>query len=151
VLILIQTGLQQEQYRRRVAPRYRISESLALFIINPFAIGLGLVSGCRLFCVAPINLDHARPSGSRPRGISMAYAGASGGAGGRAGILTGAREGDGREEESDAHTGRRDPRGKMTLHGQPGGRARKREREGVGGRGRGRARRHYGSWRKRSG
>lgn len=37
----------------------------SLFIINPFAIGLGRVSStAALFCVKPINLDHARPSGS---------------------------------------------------------------------------------------
>jgi len=79
-----------------------------------------------------------RTQGHRGRGRGGRLPGEAAGGG----VLTGdvcAREGDRRRrrrrrrgEESDAHTGRRDPRGKMTLHGQPGGRARKREREGGG-------------------
>ncbi|KYN07545.1 hypothetical protein ALC62_01747 [Cyphomyrmex costatus] len=52
----------------KVASGSAISDfGASLFIINPFAIGLWTECSLPLFCVKPINLDHARSSGSRPR------------------------------------------------------------------------------------
>ncbi|EZA59863.1 hypothetical protein X777_16065 [Ooceraea biroi] len=92
--------------------------------------------GAPLFCAEAINLDHARPSGSRPRGISMARGGTPGVPEGTDDVAhrEGEHGGRGRERWAAVHTGR-DPRGKTTLHGQPGGRERERARPGVMARG----------------
>lgn len=139
VLVTKQTDLERERERGNsitdinprgimaattTTARYRgtaISDfGASLFIINPFAIGLWAECPLSLFCVKPINLDHARPSGS-----STAASRSNAGAPGRGGNMEHIREARWGAAAKGGRAGsegeKKSARKNGILYGQPGG------------------------------